>query len=82
MKESDLLFEIYIDGNLDSNKTLANVSIVIEIYANFKYISKNIQKNLCNYILYNYLIFIIILNLFIFNLFDNSKKAIYVLSQF
>src|ERR1700744_4630770 len=80
LKESDLLLEVCIDGDLDSNKTLTNVSVVTEIYADLKHVSKNIQKNLCNYILYNYLI--VTLSLFIFNLFDNSKKAICALSQF
>jgi hypothetical protein len=47
LEASDLLLEICIDGDLDSNKTLANVSIVTEIYADLKHVSKNIRKNLC-----------------------------------
>jgi len=47
LEESDLLLEVCIDGDLDSNKTLANVSVVTEIYADLKHVSKNIRKNLC-----------------------------------
>lgn len=47
LEESDLLLEVCIDGDLDSNKTLANVPIVSEIYADLKHASKNIRKNLC-----------------------------------
>ena len=43
-EESDLLLEVCIDRDLDSNKTLANVPIVSEIYTDLKYASKNIQK--------------------------------------
>ena len=47
LEESDLLLEVCIDGDLDSNKTLANISVVSEIYADLKHASKNIRKNLC-----------------------------------
>lgn len=47
LEKSDLLLEVCIDGDLDSNKTLANVPIVSEIYADLKHASKNIRKNLC-----------------------------------
>ncbi len=85
LEESDLLLEVCIDKDLDSNKTLANVSVVIEIYADLKHVSKNIWKNLC--IVYYIIIiicwyFIIILSLLIFIYLDNSKKAICTLSQF
>ncbi|UZN99576.1 uncharacterized protein OCT59_000843 [Rhizophagus irregularis] len=46
LEKSDLLLEVCIDGDLDSNKTLANVPIVSEIYADLKHASKNIRKNL------------------------------------
>ena len=49
LEESDLLLEVCIDGDLDSNKTLANVPIVSQIYADLKHASKNIRKNLCMY---------------------------------
>ncbi|GES91106.1 hypothetical protein GLOIN_2v1801635 [Rhizophagus clarus] len=42
LEESDLLLEVCIDRDLDSNKTLANVPIVSEIYAYLKHASKNI----------------------------------------
>jgi hypothetical protein len=47
LEESDILLEVCIDGDLDSNKTLANVPIISEIYADLKHASKNIRKNLC-----------------------------------
>ena len=47
LEESDLLLEVCIDGDLDSNKTLTNVSVVTEIYTDLKHVSKNIRKNLC-----------------------------------
>ncbi len=46
LEESDLLLEVCIDRDLDSNKTLANVPVVSEIYADLKHASKNIRKNL------------------------------------
>ncbi|CAG8776576.1 18932_t:CDS:1, partial [Rhizophagus irregularis] len=50
LEESNILLEVYIDKDLDSNKTLANISIISEIYyADLKHAtdaSKNIQKNL------------------------------------
>ncbi|EXX53255.1 Sgs1p [Rhizophagus irregularis DAOM 197198w] len=46
LEESDLLLEVCIDGDLDSNKTLTNVPIISEIYADLKHASKNIRKNL------------------------------------
>jgi hypothetical protein len=42
LEESDLLLEVCIDGDLDSNKTLTNVPIISEIYADLKHASKNI----------------------------------------
>ncbi len=53
LEASDFLFEVYIDRDLDSNKTLANISVVTEIYADLKHVSKNIRKNLCIYNFYN-----------------------------
>jgi len=45
LEESDLLLEVCIDDDLDSNKTLTNVPIISEIYVDLKHASKNIQKN-------------------------------------
>ena len=53
LEASDLLLEVCIDGDLDSNKTLANIPVVSEIYADLKHASKNIRKNLCMYIVIN-----------------------------
>ncbi len=47
LEESDLLLEVCIDRDLDFNKTLANIPVVSEIYADLKHASKNIRKNLC-----------------------------------
>ncbi|CAG8685261.1 13093_t:CDS:2, partial [Funneliformis caledonium] len=50
LEVSDLLLEVCIDEDLDFNKTLANILIVSEIYADIKHASKNIRKNLYMYI--------------------------------
>ena len=47
LEESDLLLEVCIDGDLDSNKTLSNVPIISEIYADLNHARKKIRKNLC-----------------------------------
>ncbi|KAF0520876.1 ATP dependent DNA helicase [Gigaspora margarita] len=38
--------EIVVDGDLDTNKTLSNISIVNRIYADLKHFSKHIRKAL------------------------------------
>ncbi|CAG8479346.1 17600_t:CDS:2 [Gigaspora margarita] len=48
LEEASLYLEICIDGDLDSNKTLANVPIVSNIYANLKHLTKNIRNSLYN----------------------------------
>ncbi|CAG8812835.1 36442_t:CDS:2, partial [Gigaspora margarita] len=42
----DFVFEIVVDGDLDTNRTLANMQIVSQIYADLKHISKNVRKSL------------------------------------
>ncbi|CAG8724915.1 14394_t:CDS:1, partial [Funneliformis caledonium] len=37
LEELNFLLEVYIDRDLDLNKTLANIPIIAEIYANFKH---------------------------------------------
>ncbi|CAG8853864.1 37370_t:CDS:2, partial [Gigaspora margarita] len=51
LEEAGLHLEIYIDGDLDSNKTLANVPIVSNIYADLKHLTKNIRNSLRNHIM-------------------------------
>lgn len=48
LEEQDILLNVTIDGDLDSNKTLGNVGIINQIFADLKHITKNIRKN-CNY---------------------------------
>ena len=50
LEEQDMLLNVTIDGDLDSNKTLGNVGIVNQIFADLKHVTKNIRKNLCMYI--------------------------------
>ncbi|CAG8659330.1 26224_t:CDS:2 [Gigaspora margarita] len=44
LEEAGLYLEICIDGDLDSNKTLANVPIVSNVYADLKHLTKNIKN--------------------------------------
>jgi len=48
LEEQDILLNVTIDGDLDSNKTLGNVGIVNQIFADLKHVTKNIRKN-CNF---------------------------------
>ena len=59
LKEQDLLLNVTIDGDLDSNKTLGNVGIVNQIFADLKHVTKNIHKN-CKYHIYSFIIHIFI----------------------
>ena len=47
LEEHDILINVTIDGDLDSNKTLGNVGVVNQIFADLKHVTKNIRKNLC-----------------------------------
>ena len=44
LEEHDVLLNVTIDGDLDSNKTLENVAVVNQIFADLKHITKNIHK--------------------------------------
>ncbi|RHZ83721.1 hypothetical protein Glove_88g115 [Diversispora epigaea] len=50
LEEHDILLNITIDRDLDSNKTLGNIGIVNQIFADLKHLTKNIRKNLKKYI--------------------------------
>ncbi|CAG8608186.1 9820_t:CDS:2 [Funneliformis mosseae] len=50
LKEFDLLFDIRIDGDLKSNKTLSTVAIINQIFADLKHVAKLI----CNKIVMQY----------------------------
>jgi hypothetical protein len=50
LEETDMLLDIVVDGNLDSNKTLREVKCVNKIFPNLKHLTRNIRKKLnCNY---------------------------------
>ncbi|CAG8800053.1 10425_t:CDS:2, partial [Gigaspora margarita] len=51
LEEASLHLEICIDGDLDLNKTLANVPIVSNVYANLKHLTKNIRNSFVNLLL-------------------------------
>ncbi|CAG8822334.1 1327_t:CDS:10, partial [Gigaspora margarita] len=51
LEKADLHLNIYIDGDLDSNKTLVNISIISNIYANLKHLTRNIRNSLQNHIM-------------------------------
>ena len=51
-EEQDILLNVTIDSDLDSNKTLGNVKIVNQIFADLKHVTKNICKNYKYHIYY------------------------------
>jgi hypothetical protein len=46
LTEHDIMLDVTVDGDLDTNKTLASIPIVHQIYADLKHITRNIRKNL------------------------------------
>lgn len=63
LEEQDLLLNVTIDDDLDSNKTLGNVGIVNQIFADLKHITKNIRKN-CKYWLGFFILYILYIHFF------------------
>jgi hypothetical protein len=51
LEEHDMMLDVTVDGDLDTNKTLARVPVVHQIYADLKHITRNIRKNLGKYML-------------------------------
>lgn len=47
LEKTDFTLHICVNGDLETNRTLACIPTVSHIFANLKHISKNIQKNLC-----------------------------------
>ncbi|RIB25770.1 hypothetical protein C2G38_412048 [Gigaspora rosea] len=50
LEEYNIVLDIAIDGDLDSNKTLANQSIVHRIFGDLKHKSKLIRKKIVNHV--------------------------------
>ena len=50
LEETDFTLHICVDGDLETNRTLACIPAVSRIFADLKHVSKNIRKNLCKYI--------------------------------
>ncbi|RIA79877.1 hypothetical protein C1645_745629 [Glomus cerebriforme] len=49
LEETDMLLDIVVDGDLDSNKTLRGVKCVNKIFSDLKHLTRNIRKKLnCN----------------------------------
>jgi hypothetical protein len=46
LTEQDMMLDVTVDGDLDTNKTLASIPFVHQIYADPKHITRNIRKNL------------------------------------
>jgi pyruvate-formate lyase-activating enzyme len=46
LEEYDIMLDVTADGDLDTNKTLAGIPIVHQVYADLKHITRNIRKNL------------------------------------
>ena len=47
LEETDFTLHICVDGDLETNRTLACIPAVSRIFADLKHVSKNIRKNLC-----------------------------------
>ena len=45
LEETDMLLDIVVDGDLDSNRTLRGVKCVNKIFPDLKHLTRNIQKN-------------------------------------
>jgi len=50
LEKTDFTLHVYVDGDLETNRTLACIPAVSHIFADLKYVSKNIRKNLCKYV--------------------------------
>lgn len=50
LEEFDLLLDIGIDGDLESNKTLGTVAIVNQIFADLKHVAKLIRSKIGQYV--------------------------------
>jgi hypothetical protein len=53
LEQTDFTLHVCVDGDLETNRTLACIPAVSRIFADLKHISKNIRKNLCKLVLYN-----------------------------
>ncbi|CAG8600294.1 19865_t:CDS:2 [Gigaspora margarita] len=51
LEENNLYLDVYVNGDLDSNKTLAHVCIVSKISADLKHLTKNIRNSVLNHIM-------------------------------
>jgi len=49
LEEHDMMLDVTVDGDLSTNKTLAGVPVVHEIYADLKHVTRNIRKHLSKY---------------------------------
>jgi len=49
LEETDFTLHVCVDGDLETNRTLACIPAVSRIFADLKHVSKNIRKNLCKY---------------------------------
>jgi hypothetical protein len=47
LTEYDIMLDVTVDGDLDTNRTLASIPVVHQVYADLKYITRNIRENLC-----------------------------------
>ena len=46
LEETDMLLDIVVDGDLDSNRTLRGVKCVNKIFPDLKHLTRNIRKKL------------------------------------
>lgn len=46
LEEAEVLLDICVDGDLNSNKTLNNIPCVSKVYADLKHVGKNIRAKI------------------------------------
>ncbi len=52
LEETDFTLHVCVNNDLETNRTLACIPAVSCIFADLKYINKNIRKNLYKYIIF------------------------------
>ncbi len=62
VEKNDVILNIEIDGDLNSNKTLATQKIVHKIFTDFKHKAKLIRNKLGNNVILNFYYIIVIAN--------------------
>ena len=55
LEAAEILLDIGVDGDVNSNKTLNSIPCVNKVYADLKHISKNIRAKICKFLRISFL---------------------------